>query len=103
MPAVRFPFRILVPRDPEGSPAHDAGCEAPNHVAVFSAAALAVADMEAADGGEWDVRLVSRPSRPEIEAFLRRFAVARVCVDRHPDGTGGTEMTVEELLAGWTL
>ena len=99
MPDLRFPFWILIPRDP----APDAGCDTPNHVATFSSAARAVSYMEAAGSGKWDVRLVSRPSRREIEEFLRRFGVTRVCHDREPDGTGGTEMTVDELLAGWTL
>ena len=103
MADVRFPFWILVPRAPGGSQVHDAGCEAPSHVAIFSTAARAVAYMESAGSGEWDVPLVSRPSRPEIEGFLKRFRVSRVCLDRNPDDTGGTEMSVEELLAGWTL
>ena len=99
MPPVRFPFWMLVPAGP---PAH-AGRAAPRRVATFSSAARAVAYGEAAEEVAADLTLVSRPSRPEIKQVLSRFGVTRVCHDHGSDGTGGTEMSVDELFAGWTL
>ena len=99
MPAIRFPFWILVPHSAD----KDGSCQDPSHVCTFSSAARAIAYMEACNEGEWDVKLVSRPSRPEIKAFLQRNGIQRVCHDQNADGTGGTSILVEELLGNWDL
>ncbi len=99
MPPVRFPFWMLVP----AGPATRAGCGAPRRVATFSSAARAVAYREAAENVAGDLKLVSRTSRPDIHEVLSRCGVTRVCHDRDFDGAGGTEMSVDDLFAGWTL
>ena len=96
MSAIKFPFWILMPLN-----ATDGACSSPDHVSTFSTAARAIAFMETCEEGEWDVKLVSRTSRPELEEFLN--GITTVCHDQNADGSGGTEITVEELLAGWAL
>ena len=60
-----------------------------------------MAFMESHSSGEWDVKLVSRPSRPELETFLKRFPNVKICHNQNPDGSGGTELTVADLLKNW--
>ena len=78
-------------------------CESPNHVSTFSTAARAIAHLEGKEAGQWDVRLVSRTSREEVAEYLKRSGVHNVCHDANPDGTGGHTISVDDLLASWTL
>jgi hypothetical protein len=59
--------------------------------------------METQANGAWQVKLVSRTSRTEIEGLLRGSGVRTVCHDQNPDGSGGAIITVDELLAEWVL
>lgn len=99
MTAITFPFWILIP---EGADPLN-GCDAPEHVCTFSSAARAIAYMEAQSAGTWEIKLVARTSRPEIQSFFDRTGIRRVCHDQNSDGSGGTSLTVDELMPKWDL
>ena len=95
-PRLSFPFWIVTPhRGP--------ACGGDGQAATFSSASRAMAYMEAQREGEWDVRLVSRTSKPEIADFFGRHVITEVCHDQNPDGTGGELIPVADLLKDWRL
>jgi hypothetical protein len=97
MPATSFPFWIILP----DSPGNDGRSQ--GHVFTFSSTDRAMAYMQQHSEEKWQVKLVSRISRSEVEKLLKDRAVHTVFHDQNPDGGGGKVATVEELFAHWKL
>jgi hypothetical protein len=98
---VHLPFWVLMPEKVE-NPAEHAECGTADLPIAFSTTP-AMSDYLAArgkggSGGSWGMRLVTQGSLMFLIADLHQHGSRGVCLDPEPDGSGGTEIPLSELM-----
>ena len=88
---IQFPFWLVTPAgsitDPTRLPL------------AFSTLARMSRYLNDKTSGQWAVQLVNRYSVVEICSELRNSGVRAVCYDAENDGTGGVEISLDNLVA----
>ena len=88
-----FPFWLLTPSNFDG-PKTEVRLPL-----AFSTADHMSGYLDGKKAGQWAVQLVSRYSVPEVVEQLMRKGIIGICYDPHSDGSGGTAISIAELLA----
>jgi hypothetical protein len=74
-------------------------CDAPNHALGFSSPDKLVEFLNSGQAGRWMVRLVGdRPSFGALVDELQRYGATGICLDPAPDGSGGVNVPLADLL-----
>src|SRR4051812_33516617 len=90
---IQFPFWLLTPAGTKGDPAES------RHPVAFSSVERMGEYLKAQTSGEWGVQLVNRYSVAEVLSHLNDSGQRSLRHDVHRDGSGGTEVSIEQITA----
>jgi hypothetical protein len=100
MPAdtiISYPFWVLIPGLVD-EPAPNPECGYGDLPLAFSAADKMLPYLSARKAGDWRMRLVTRDTLFLLISELNHGANRGICLDVEPDGSGGTEIPLSDLM-----
>jgi hypothetical protein len=94
---VEFPFWVLIPGVVK-EPAPIDECGTGDLPLAFSTTEKMMPYMSARKAGDWRVRLVSHDMLVLLIAELHALGSRGICLDPEPDGAGGIEISLGDLM-----
>ena len=100
MPSVELPFWLIAGRRDVLNPPPHEPCDEPAAAHAFTSADKLVAFMKARGGATWQVDQIADAEGVIIAVSkLHQNGTKSICIDAHPDGSGGLLVSLSDLLA----
>lgn len=103
MPSVEIPFWLIVSREDVQSPPPHEPCDDPKAAHGFSTSEKLAAFMQSHVRAKWQIDQVADQEGVIVAvAQLYEQGYRDMCVDPEPDGSGGTLVSLKDLLRDYT-